>query len=151
MTTAPPSAGVIMSTGLFRELLITLRKESSFLKALPETNVIRMEDGNLVLPKMTDDGTASWVAEGSVIPRTDGVLASNTLKAWKLARITSMTSEALEDSGLDARAAINAALLRSIAAGVDDAMFSAHGHGSAVGSAQRRGYQQAGPDGPCVA
>lgn len=132
-TTAPPSAGVIMTTGLFDDLLVTLRKTSAFLKAVPTANVIRMDNGTLVLPKVTDDGSAAWVAEGAVIPRQDGTLASNTLKAHKLARISVITSEALQDSGVDARQAISAALVRSLSYGLDDALFNGTGTGQPLG------------------
>ena len=56
---------------------------------------------NLDLPRVSAHGTAAIVGEGTALAEADPAFAKVTLGAWKYGQILQMSSELLQDSGVD--------------------------------------------------
>lgn len=56
---------------------------------------------NLVVPRSTSEGTATWVAEAQALTASDPTLSSVTLSAYKVAKLLQISSELLADTGFD--------------------------------------------------
>jgi HK97 family phage major capsid protein len=55
----------------------------------------------LVVPKSTAEGVATWTAEGGPLVASDPTLQSVTLHAYKVAKLLQVSSELLADTGFD--------------------------------------------------
>ena len=81
--------------------------EKKIVNALAEKNILRkistvkQTRRNLKIPCATGTGHACWVPEEGEIPETSGEFDEINLGAYKLATMTRVTDELLEDSGFD--------------------------------------------------
>ena len=81
--------------------------EKKIVDALAEKNILRkistvkQTRRNLKIPCATGTGHACWVPEEGEIPETSGEFDEINLGAYKLATMTRVTDELLEDSGFD--------------------------------------------------
>jgi HK97 family phage major capsid protein len=91
--------------------------------AFQVSDVIPTSLHDYVIPIVTDDPNASWVAEGQEISESDPTFDKITVTPAKLAGLTETTSEMLGDADPDAGDVIGAALARDIAKKVDVAYF----------------------------
>jgi hypothetical protein len=87
-------------------------------------------------PAVTADPTAAWVAEGAEIPVSDLQTAEVDVVTKKVAGLSVVTSELVEDSSPEATAEVGRGLARDIARKVDAAFF---GDGTANGDEQPDG------------
>ncbi len=87
----------------------------------------------MAVPTVTNDGTASIVAEGQAIPQSDLSFADSGFKAYKVAQLVALTSEILEDSAVDIRKATSDALIRNTAAVVDNLFYNGTGTSEPMG------------------
>ena len=72
--------------------------------AIRQTNVtvLRTESGeDINVPKTTAHGTAGIVAEGAAITESDPTFATITLQAFKYGVVTQVSTELIDDSGVD--------------------------------------------------
>ena len=88
--------------------------DRNLIEALEEENVmrriahvIRTNSGDRKIPVVASRGTASWVDEEAAIPESDNTFGQKTLSAYKLASMTKVSEELLQDS--EAYAAAGAA------------------------------------------
>jgi HK97 family phage major capsid protein len=56
---------------------------------------------NLVVPRSTAEGAATWTGEGATLQADDPTLSSVTLSAYKVAKLIQVSSELLADTGFD--------------------------------------------------
>ncbi|WP_159054064.1 phage major capsid protein [Streptomyces sp. AS58] len=131
LTTGPASGGVTISPAVHKGFLTSLRKKAAFLGA--GVNVAEMESGTLRLPTVTDDGTATIVAEGTAIPLTDMTVSDSGFQAYTVAKLTAVTNELLADSEIDIRKGVEERLVAAVAATVDDYFLNGTGTGQPLG------------------
>ncbi len=94
------SGGAVVPTSFLRQLYEILVDNS----AIRQTNVtvLTTQGGeSLVIPKVKSHGTAVQVGEGTAITGTDPSLDSVTLAAWKYGEIVQVSTELIQDSGVD--------------------------------------------------
>ncbi|OPC81144.1 hypothetical protein B4N89_09440 [Embleya scabrispora] len=125
LTTDPASAGLTVPKSVYDKFVVSLRKRSAVLAS--GVNLIPMDAGSMVIPVVRDDGAASVVAEGATIPMTDMQLSDAGFRAYKVAKMITITSELLEDSATDFRQSVSDALTRSVGATVDDLFLNGSG------------------------
>ena len=93
------AGGNIVPTSFERTLYDFLENVSGVRQV---ANVITTTGGeNLELPTVAAHGTAAIVGEGSAIAEADPAFGKVTLGAWKYAQVLQMSSELLQDSGVD--------------------------------------------------
>ena len=91
--------------------------------AFQVADVIPTSLHDYVIPIVTEDPSASWVAEGQEIAESDPSFDKIVITPKKLAGLTETTSEMLEDSDPAADDIIGAGIARDIAKKVDLAFF----------------------------
>jgi len=83
-----------------------------------------MTGKSMVVPRLLDDGSASWVDELEEIP-SDALDADTiTLTARKLANVVSLSNESIADAPVSELDAVGDALARSVAVAIDSRLFS---------------------------
>lgn len=75
------------------------------------------------VPLVTTDPAASWTAEGDPITPADAVLSSTTSAYYKLAALSKIANEAVDDADPALLAVTGAGMVRDIARKVDVAFF----------------------------
>lgn len=83
--------------------------------------IVRTEAASFRIPRLTDDGDAVWVAEGAEIPMSDPEFAEAVVIPTKVARISTVSREAANDTTPAAAEVIGDAISRSLADAVDRA------------------------------
>ena len=86
------------------DFLNTLYQHRIHAAAIRQTNVriLNTSTGRSIqLPKTSSHGTAVWVGEGTAISSTDASFGQLTLDAWKVAALTRVSSELLEDNAVN--------------------------------------------------
>lgn len=56
---------------------------------------------NLVVPRSTNEGVATWTGEGATLTASDPTITTVTLSAYKVAKLIQISSELLADTGFD--------------------------------------------------
>jgi HK97 family phage major capsid protein len=56
---------------------------------------------NLVVPRSTSEGVATWTGEGAALTASDPTISTVTLSAYKVAKLIQISSELLADTGVD--------------------------------------------------
>jgi HK97 family phage major capsid protein len=56
---------------------------------------------NLVVPRSTSEGVATWTGEGAALTASDPTISTVTLSAYKVAKLIQISSELLADTGFD--------------------------------------------------
>jgi HK97 family phage major capsid protein len=85
----------------FERRLYDYLETFSGLRQAPVTVITTTGGDALEFPKVTSHGTAALVAEGSAIAEADPAFGKMTLNAYKYAQLLQMSSELLQDSGVD--------------------------------------------------
>lgn len=80
----------------FERTLIQALEEHNIMRQL--ARIIRTASGDLQIPVVAAQGTASWVDEVGEIPTSDGSFGQVTLSAYKLATMIKVSHELLNDS-----------------------------------------------------
>lgn len=91
------SAGGYFAPDSFRNTLVESLEQESAIRKFAQ--VITTSNGNeILIPRVTSHGAASWVAEEGAKPVVDDVFEQASLKAHKSAVIIKVSTELLEDS-----------------------------------------------------
>ena len=80
----------------FERTLVQALEEHDIMRQI--ARVIRTSSGELQIPVVATQGTASWVEEAGEIPTSDGSFGQVTLSAYKLATMIRVSQELLSDS-----------------------------------------------------
>lgn len=104
--------------------------------------VVQLQSGRWRAPKVTADPSAAWVAEGQEIPVSDADLDEIVVEPAKLAGLTVVSSETLEDTNEQAAAVIGDGLTRDTARKLDTAFVSDLAAPAPSGLAGVDGYQE---------
>lgn len=115
-----------LPTSFVGQLYRTLIDTSTIRQANP--TVFSTSSGeNLVVPRATAYGSASWIAEGGSIGASDPTLSSVTLGAYKVGVLAQISSELLADEGFDVAGFIAAQAGMLIGVKVDTAYVAGTG------------------------
>lgn len=87
--------------------------------------VVQTDAASFRIPRLVDDGGATWVEEGDEIPMSDPQFAELVVTPSKVARITSVSAEAAADTNPAASEVIGDSISRVIVEAVDRAFLGA--------------------------
>lgn len=114
--------------------------QRELVQALAEQNVMRQiartiqtGSGDRLIPVVVDHGQAQWIGESASYPESDAEFARVTLGAHKLARITRVTEELLNDSAFDIAAFLTQAFTRTFGDAEEAAFVNGDGNGKPRG------------------
>ncbi len=100
--------------------LVPDQYQRQLVEALTERNIMRRlatvltgGSGNRIVPVVVDYGVAQWIGENQAYPESDAQFSQFTMGAHKLARITRVSEELLNDSAFDIAAFLQDAFARS--------------------------------------
>jgi len=93
--------------------------------AMQVSTVLATGQHTMNIPRVTEDPSAAWVAEGAEITPDDGALAELSVTPRKVAGLTIVSRELADDSTPGALKIVGDGLARSIADRVDAAFFGA--------------------------
>jgi HK97 family phage major capsid protein len=93
--------------------------------ALQVTRNVQTGASTYRVPVVTAFPTAEWTAEGAVITATDPTVTEVSCTPPKLAGLTVVSREMLDDSGGDAASVITNGLINDLARKIDEAFFGA--------------------------
>jgi HK97 family phage major capsid protein len=120
----PGAGGYTLNAEMSKTYVDLLTAKSTFLRALPASNVLSFDSNVLEVPMLVDSTGEDYVAELGTIPSGDMEWDSLTFTAKKLGRIQYASVEILEDSKLDQRNIIGHNLLRDASLRVDADAFT---------------------------
>lgn len=143
---ASQNPAMTTTSGFAQELVANVHE--GFMEALKAESAVAQlaldrytfgQYGSVTIPVETDVGSTldgAWISEGDAIPVGKTTFQSVTLRPYKLARITTMTREIMQQSNPQIENILRNALLRRASAKLDAEFF---GIGNAVqsGSGQR--------------
>ncbi len=115
----------------FRRQLVEALEEQNVIRRV--ATVIQTGSGNLQVPVVVDRGTASWIGENAAYPEADAQFSQFVLGAHKLARITRVSEELLNDSAFDIAAFLRDAFARSFGDAEEAAFVNGDGAGKPRG------------------
>lgn len=97
--------------------------------ALQAATMIRVDEASnsFRVPVVTEDPAVAWVAEGEEIPASGATLAEDADVFHKLAGLTNVSSEFLNDSSPAVAEVVTKGLARSLALKLDGAFFGKRG------------------------
>ena len=84
-------------------------------------------EGDLSIPKLSSDSTATWRTEGGVATQSDPVFAAVTMTPHRLTTFTEFTNQLLRQSSLDIEAIVRNTLYYSIANALETAALEGSG------------------------
>ena len=93
--TTEASGGFTVPDVLAREVLAYIQASAV---TIPDMQKVTMTSDTLLLPKLTSGNTARWVSENTTITGSDAGFGRTTLSAVKVAALSTISSELLEDS-----------------------------------------------------
>lgn len=105
----------------FGTLLIATASKQSV--ALQVTNVINTRSNEFRIPLITGEASSNWYAENADITLSDPTAGEEVIRPRKTAGLTKISREAADDSSPAAAQVIGSSLARSIATGIDAALF----------------------------
>jgi HK97 family phage major capsid protein len=88
---------------------------------------------NLVVPRSTAEGSATWTGEGASLTASDPTLSSVTLSAYKVGKLIQISTELLADEGFDVTGFMAEHAGRNIGIAVDAAYVSGTGTNQPTG------------------
>jgi len=88
---------------------------------------------SMTIPRSTDEGQATWTAEGASLTESEPTLSSVTLGAHKVGKLVYVNSELLEDTGFDLLGFIAAHAGRNVGIAADAAYVAGDGTGKPSG------------------
>jgi len=113
---------------------------NELVEALSEQNVMRglartiqTGSGDRLIPIVVDRGEAQWIGESANYPESDAEFGRATLGAHKLARITRVTEELLNDSMFDIQAFLVDTFRRTFGDAEEKAFIAGTGTGQPTG------------------
>lgn len=128
-TGVPAAAGDLIATELLSDRFVEqLFNQSAFLSM--GVTYLRDLVGNIEIPRESTYTNGYWVGEKAVIPEGEGTFDKISLAPKKLAVLSKMTFEMLEQSSIDLERLIRARLIRGLALELDRTI----GFGSGIGS-----------------
>lgn len=107
-------------TEIAQEVIKNVIEQASILKVCKHETML---SDKKVMPKLTDSGSASWVAEGEAIKTTLPKFEYPQLKACKLAVIVPVTREKIDDTVINVMDEVKQAMADAFAAAIDKAMI----------------------------
>lgn len=122
--------GYLVPDEFHRELVEAL-EEQNVMRQL--ARVIQTGSGDRIVPVVVDRGTASWIGENAAYPEADAQFSQFTLGAHKLARITRVSEELLNDSAFDIAAFLTDAFARAFGDAEESAFVNGDGTGKPRG------------------
>ncbi|NJK56916.1 MAG: phage major capsid protein [Pleurocapsa sp. SU_5_0] len=128
-TGVPAAAGDLIETELLSDRFVEqLFNQSAFL----EMGVTYLRDltGNIEIPRESTYSNGYWIGEKAIIPESEGTFDKISLAPKKLAVLSKMTFEMLEQSSIDLERLVRARLIRGLALELDRTI----GFGSGIGS-----------------
>jgi len=114
------ASGAPMPTGFSGQLYNFLIDTSTIRQANPRIYTTSSGE-NLVIPRSTAEGTATWTAEGAALTASDPTLSSITLGAYKVGKILQVSRELVDDTGFDLVGFVAESCGRNIGIAVDTA------------------------------
>lgn len=93
--------------------------------AMQASTVAQTDSTEFRIPTITGDPDASWVPEGSEIPADDAEFDEELVVPKKVAALSVLSNELIEDSSPEASAVIGQRLVQSLVRKVDSAWFAA--------------------------
>ena len=128
-TGVPAAAGDLIETELLSDRFIEqLYNMSAFLSM--GVTYLRDLTGNIEIPRESTYTNGYWVGEKATIPEDEGTFDKISLAPHKLAVLTKITFEMLEQSSIDIERLFRARLIRGLALELDRTI----GFGSGIGS-----------------
>lgn len=113
---------------------------NSLVEALKERNVMRglassiqTGSGDRLIPLVVDRGEAQWIGESADYPESDAEFGRTTLSAHKLARITRVTEELLNDSTFNIESFLSDSFARTFGDAEEKAFINGTGVGQPAG------------------
>jgi HK97 family phage major capsid protein len=76
------------------------------------------------VPRLVDDGTSDWIAEGVALPSVAPEADTLLLTPKKVANLVSLSNESISDSSVSTLNAVGTAMTRAVAAKIDSTAFS---------------------------
>lgn len=122
--TGSPYGGYVVDSELSAEIrhLVT-----EYGVARREMSTVQLSKNSYKANELATDVTVSWVDEGGAIPSTQIVIDQGTLELKKLAAITTLTRELLEDQEIDLFSFIGTRVAEGFAQAEDQAFFIGDG------------------------
>lgn len=125
-----PDGGYLVPDEYHNELVEAL-SEQNIMRGLART--IQTGSGDRLIPLVVDRGEAQWIGESDNYPESDAEFGRATLGAHKLARITRVTEELLNDSMFDIQAFLIDTFRRTFGDAEERAFISGTGTGQPTG------------------
>lgn len=107
-------------TEIAQEVIKNVIEQASILKVCKHETML---SDKKTMPKLTDSGSASWVAEGEAIKTTLPKFEYPQLKACKLAVIVPVTREKIDDTVINVMDEVKQAMADAFVAAIDKAMI----------------------------
>ena len=121
------AGGIFIPTLVSARVIDLARNVARVFQAGAQT--IPMDNANLTVPRLTQDATGAWTAEGTDITAADGTFDGVVFTAHKLGVILAINNELLEDAP-NAGATLENSIARAAALALDAAALIGSGVGS---------------------
>lgn len=123
-TTGQPQAYLDSAVGNL--IIRPLQAKSVALQAATMVNINEAAN-TFRVPVVSQDPSVAWVGEGETIPDSSARLEEDSSPFYKLAGLTNVSSELIEDSSPAVAEVVTKGLARSLALALDKAFFTARG------------------------
>lgn len=128
----PTAGGNTVPTSFYNQLVAHLIEVSGLLMAAP--TVLTTESGEaIMIPKTTAHGGAALVTEGSPIPESDPTFAQARLDAYKYGQLLQISSELVDDTGVDLQGYIAKQAGRAVGNAIGGHLITGTGSGQPQG------------------
>ncbi|TQO20328.1 HK97 family phage major capsid protein [Rhodoglobus vestalii] len=118
-TTSPFNKSYLPSD--FGDLLIATASQMSV--ALQVATVVITANNEFRIPTITAEAGAGWYAENADISLSDATAGEEVVRPRKIAGLSKLSSELVDDSSPEATRVVGESVARSIATGIDSAFF----------------------------
>lgn len=118
----------------YHDQLIEGLEEQNVMRGLAST--IQTSHGERLIPLVVDKGEAQWIGESDDYPESDAEFGRTSLGAYKLARITRVTEELLNDSMFDIAGFLSSTFRRTFGDAEERAFVDGDGQGKPTGFLQ---------------
>lgn len=131
MTVGTGSSGGYLAPEGFRAEVIRRLNEESVMRQV--ARVITISTHSVMIPRLTDELSAAWTAEGAPISESQPSFDQVEFTPFKLAALTLVSNELLNDSGVDVESLLAQLFAEKIAAVEDQAFLAGTGAGQPSG------------------
>lgn len=118
------AGGYLVPEELSARLLALIQRKS---KIFPDLDVRQMNSLVKLIPKVTSGTTARWPGELGTITASQTAFGQTTLTAKKIASLTEVSSEELEDAIVDVATHLTDQMAKDMTLAVEDRMFNGTG------------------------